>query len=373
MWKIWKEEIYKIASRKIIWCGMILLMAFLAFRLYMAEQNDYTTFIDGKTYYGKEAIQKDQELAKKYAGPLTEAKVKEIYDKYGFYHTDPETGEARGNYCNKFITERMTNFTLIGGENPEEIEFLQGENWENNAAPLLKGDVKFGYAYGWEDLRETYGITGIVMLSIILIIGLSPVFSEEYSLRMADILLTTHRGKRSGIRIKILAAGMFAAASYVFLSLYLWLLYSSVYGTQGLDASPLLIGIPAYGYCPGEIGAFFLYIFGMGLAGTLLLSMLVLAVSAVCRSSFMAVIVSLVMFVVPVIWTNVLAPMGLFGVTGTKIVTHFMLSMPLYLPMNWGFALEGEQIIMHIVTAAVTGTAGAILGYGAYRNYQGQR
>lgn len=34
MWTIWKDELYKITSRKIIWAGVFLLLAFAAIRLY---------------------------------------------------------------------------------------------------------------------------------------------------------------------------------------------------------------------------------------------------------------------------------------------------------------------------------------------------
>ena len=65
MWTIWKEELYKIASRKLVWLGVSLLLAFVTFRLY-SEQNTYSSTIDGKTYRGAEAIKKDQELTRLY-------------------------------------------------------------------------------------------------------------------------------------------------------------------------------------------------------------------------------------------------------------------------------------------------------------------
>ena len=33
MWKILREEIRKTASRKIIWCGIVLVLAFVTFRM----------------------------------------------------------------------------------------------------------------------------------------------------------------------------------------------------------------------------------------------------------------------------------------------------------------------------------------------------
>ncbi|WP_243275984.1 hypothetical protein [Faecalicatena contorta] len=73
MWEIWKKEIYKIASRKVIWCGVLLLLSFITFRLY-AEQKDYSVTIDGQSYHGKEAIEKDRKLTAEYAGMLTREK-----------------------------------------------------------------------------------------------------------------------------------------------------------------------------------------------------------------------------------------------------------------------------------------------------------
>lgn len=373
MWKIWKEEIYKIASRKIIWCGVLAVLAFLTFRLWTI-QKDYTMTIDGQTYHGKTAIEQDKKLAQEYAGPLTKEKVMAIYERFGFSYydyNDDGTGEFQGNFCSRFITENMTNFRQLEGGNPAEIQFMEGEEWENNVAPLLKGDVQFDYTYGWEDLKENYGITLMMLVSVILIIGLSPVFAEEYTLRTADILLTTKRGKKSAVWLKISAAVFFSITLYCLLSLYVWAVYGYVFGTQGLDASAVMCEVPYYGFCPKEIGAFFLFMFGLGFAGIILLSVMVPAVSAVCRNSFMAVVVSMILFVIPVVWIKIFSPMWLLGIKGTMTVNHFMLSMPVYLPLNWGFSFRGNAIAMHLLIALAAAVVCAAGGYHKYRNYQG--
>ena len=157
MWKIFQEEFYKIASRKIVWIGLFCLLAFVRYQLWMV-QDEYAMTIGGETIYGKEAIEKDQELTAKYAGPLTEEKVRDIYEQYGFYYLNRDTGEQRGNFCSRFITEHMTNSMQLKEPALEEIQFYQGTDWENNAAPLLRGDLRFDYVYGWDYLAETYGI-----------------------------------------------------------------------------------------------------------------------------------------------------------------------------------------------------------------------
>ncbi|MCI9213421.1 MAG: ABC transporter permease, partial [Ruminococcus sp.] len=268
MWKIFQEEFYKIASRKIIWIGLFCLLAFVRYRLWMV-QDEYAMTIGGETIYGKEAIEKDQELTAKYAGPLTEEKVRDIYEQYGFYYLNRDTGEQRGNFCSRFITERMTNSMQLEEPALEEIQFYQGTDWENNAAPLLRGDLRFDYVYGWDYLAETYGILMTYGLAVIFIIGLSSVFSEEYSLRTADILLTTRRGKGGGIWMKTAAAFGFALAVFLASTIYVWAIYLKVFGTQGLSASSAMIGWGnRWGYCPDTVAGFLLYQFCLGFAGT---------------------------------------------------------------------------------------------------------
>ena len=85
MWKIFQEEFYKIASKKIVWIGLFCLLGFVRYRLAMVV-DEYTMTTGRETICGKEAIAKDQELTAQYAGPLTEEKVQTIYEKYGFFY-----------------------------------------------------------------------------------------------------------------------------------------------------------------------------------------------------------------------------------------------------------------------------------------------
>ena len=196
MYRIWKEEMRKIASGKIVWLGLILLPALLYLRL-MSQVSTYRVTIDGEYFEGKEALMMDQKLTKEYAGPLTEEKVRQIYRDFGFCYWSQENG-AVGNFCNKFITEEMTDFNEKGWENQDAISFYSGEDWENYVAPMLTGDIWFDYVDGWRDLREIYGIIVIIGLLLIFMVAVAPVFAEEYTLRTTDLVLTTKEGKERG-------------------------------------------------------------------------------------------------------------------------------------------------------------------------------
>lgn len=368
MWNIWKEELYKIASRKIIWLGVFLLLTFFSFRLY-AERNDYTITLDGHIYRGQEAIRKDQELTKLHAGTLTEDLIRQIYDEYGFYNYDEETGNIiSGNFCSRFITEKFTNYMQIDESGPDAVRFYSGQDWELQAAPYLEHKVTFDYVYSWNDFEEIY-VMALLSVFVLLIIGLSPLFAEEYQLKTADILRTTPRGKQSGIWMKLLAAGFFAIALTCLVTAYLWGIYLAVYGTQGLDASAVLLNFASfYGYCPDTVMGFFILITFLGLAGAIFLTGLTAGISAFCRTPFLALVLSLAVFLFPVVWVKVLAPMWILGVTITKTVTHFMTSMPFYLPLSVGFAFSQKQIGIHLCIALAVGISGIFLGYHRYRN-----
>lgn len=237
MWKLWKEELYKIASRKILWAGMLLLLLFTGWRL-KSETDNYSVTIDGQVYRGQEAIEKDRELTAAYAGILTEDKVQKIYHDFGFFHYDETSGTNAGNFCSRFVTEKMTNYKTDAADSPENIAFYEDDDWERNVAPLLNGTVRFDYTYGWNDFRECFSFLTIIVLFILLITALSPSFSEEYSLKTTGMLLTTRRGKQSGIWMKMAAAFSLASVIYCLFTGFLFLLYLNVFGTQGLDASP---------------------------------------------------------------------------------------------------------------------------------------
>ncbi len=307
MLTIWKEELYKIKSRKIIWFGVFLLLAFATIRLYN-ECYHYTTSIDGSVYHGREAIRRDKALASRCSGLLSEDTIAQIYKDYGFFYYDAN-GNAIGNYLNRFVTEEFTNFRQTDGNTLDEIHFREGADWEHNCAYLLENEVRFDYVYGWNDFAEMYVLV-ILSLFVILILGLSPVFAEEYQLRTADILRTTRRGKASGIWMKILASACFAVALTLGACAYLWGLYYVVYGAQGLNASAVLLNFATpFGYCPESVLGFFLYITGLGVLGSLLLTGIVTGISAVCRTPFLALILSLSGYLFPLVWVKILGQM----------------------------------------------------------------
>ena len=154
--------------------------------------------------------------------------------------------------------------------------------------------------------------------------------------------------------------------------LYLFGIYLKIYGTQGLDASAVLLNFAGfYGYIPKTVQGFFLFTVSMELIGVLLFTGIVMGISAWSRSAFLAVIFSLILLVLPIVWVKVFSAMWIFGVTVTKWITHFMVSMPVYLSVSTGFAFSKRDIMLHILLAMFVGTGAILFAYRRYRNYQG--
>ena len=140
MWNIWKEEVCKILSRRLIWIGLFVLAAFLTLRL-VTEQGHYSASIDGNTYFGQEALEKDKQLAAQYAGILTEETVRRIYENFGFAYYN-EQNILTGNFCSRFITEKMTDFN-------QETTRITSIFWKETAGSSTQNHT-------W---TEAYGLT----------------------------------------------------------------------------------------------------------------------------------------------------------------------------------------------------------------------
>lgn len=377
MWRIWKEEFRKMASRRIFWIGLALLLAFVTFHLW-AQQEEYSVTINGKQFYGREAIKKDQELTAEYAGKLTEEKGQQIYEKYGVY--DPETEESgEKNFCSQFITYWMTNYHDVRNGDSDELRLYEGEEWKERAKLYWGEKFRFDYAYGWENLQEIYGVMVIQGTAVLILILLSPVFAEEYALRTTPILLSTWRGKGGGIWMKISAAIIFSIIVFFMVTLYVWGIYIAVYGVQGLDASISLLDVlpldSAHFACyPSTIGGFFLFMFFQGLAGVLLLDCMVLAVSAMCVNSFLTVVVSLALYFLPCVCMPQ-HPLSILRSDKASVIArckaHIISSTPQYLSAGWTFGFSKEQLILHLGIALAAGIVCVMLGYLGYRNHQG--
>lgn len=349
--RLLKMELYKIAAKPVPNIGLALIVGFIVLVI-MLEVAATTTEIDGKTYTGLEAIQAERRLAKEYEGVLTMEKAEDIIERFGFSGYQVNTTYTReGNFCNQFITDKLTDF-MQTGEKP--VDFVKGEQWENYAKYYVDGSVVFGYTAGWEYILE-WMMTAAIMLDVWLILMIAPVFSEEYSRNTAAILLPTRHGKSKDIRAKIAAALSFGVLIYLGVILLLFGIGVGIYGTDGLNAGASLIkGVFwTLNLHNCNVAECLIISVLLGLVAVIMNICMVLFVSSRCKSMVFSVIIGVLLYFLPFFFNDVLFQMLLYmGVANyfwgwilMDIMRVTSISMPFYLPWLGDFGIPANWLV----------------------------
>lgn len=301
---MFKTEIYKIVSRKITLICMAVILLFMLFQVYVSSIGDEAVITGGKSYVRAAAIEKDQDIAAPYEGPLTMEKVNDIWRKYGepvdYSAEDPHVDLVKGtadlgfedNYCNRFVGDFFfhKNYDTYGkityeARTREEVE------------TYLEPDLYFAYAAGWTYYWDAF-LTLFILVAILVVIGICPICSEEYALRTADVILATQNGRGRLFGAKTGAALLFSGVVYWGFMGAQFMMYAAAYGIGGLRCSTLFTNSFQF-YSRLSLGNTIAVMLLCGWAAVSALTTLVLAVSARSRQTFTSVLWSLSAFLIP--------------------------------------------------------------------------
>lgn len=274
---------------------------------------------DGSYLEGREAVEYDREIAAKYEGVLTEEKAEEILKAYA-----PEAEDGGWWVVNNIYNTVSDRWGEADGTyNGMEIRAAFPEYRDDR--PLV-----LGYNEGWMSFLET-GQYMMIFIGILLVIALSPVFSEEYTRGTDALILTSRHGKRRCAWAKIIASYLLTL-----LTAGGWLLFQSFvywrdYGLTGGGASVQLndhwifTDVP---YFLTNMGAA-VYCLVLWIGGALILTAFVLLLSAFCRSSFVTVIAALAVYGIP----SILGQMGIpRWILSLNPIWDFLAEIPLTIP-----------------------------------------
>lgn len=371
-----RKELYRIFSRKITLLALVVATAFLVYygTFRIAEE---TVIDDGAVYQYGEAVTRDKRIAEEFAGPLTIETVQAIWEKYGV-SANPENAVRKeellelakqggyANYCNDFVTGMFTDRITL--DNGEEALVLKGKE-ELAENRYLDGSYTFGYvgkgwSWYWDQLLMT-----LVLISIVVIIAFSPVFSEDYAFRTADMILPTVRGRLRLWGQRTGAGVLFASVYYWIMSGYAFLMTYIIYGGEGLSVS---CGLTFLGYdWTRDSDPVWKAILVMQLAGWFSILALVLqiqAISSKCKSSFMSLLWSLAAYLGPIAVVNILLNNIPFNAL-VKWLKYFCYSMPLYFAGMYTQApLPSKKVLL--LFALPVAVAAAALGMAGWSRHQ---
>lgn len=382
--RLFKNELYKIANRRIVKICMAVIIIIQLFLLLMTGVYGRGTVINGKTYKGFQAIRMDRQITAEFEGEVTDEKTQAIVEKYGFVRFDGEEYLEESNYLNDFLFENgLTDGNIKSWTdyvNPSRLIPLE-ETVMGMLAEQENVTFTLQYTKGWR-VYLSLGSMGAIFACLFVIVTLSSVFAEEYSLKAANILLTTVHGKRQDIVMKIAAAFVFAIASFAVILLFTFLMCGICFGFGGLDAlagpmAGMRFSDPQemINICTITIWQFFLLMTLLGLMAVLIMTAFVIFSSAVSRSSFVALIYGLLFFVLP---GGVWIFLSMWDVQGERLlavqakIRDILYCCPMYLCAN-GIVETCAYLKLWIYKGTVFALVffpSILFAYRKYRNHQ---
>lgn len=378
--RLFRSELYKLANRRMVKVCMGAMLAIQVFVFFLTGIYSQRSVVCGQRYSGLAAVSMDRRITEEFAGELTDGKAEKIAEKYGFVKYSGTYG-MEYNYLNHFLfIGGMTNGHMhLSNENdyvnPTELISLE-ESIMGKLAAYKGVKARLVYAEGWR-VYLTMASVGAMLVCVFVLITLTPVFAEEYSLGTANILLTTVHGKQKDIVMKIAAALVFAVCSMLIVLGFTFLLCGSVFGFGGLDGlAGVLEGTwfsapeELFNICAISIGQYLLIMTLLQFMAVLILTAAVMFLSAAAKNAFKALVYAALFFIAPgaVYLSLTQLPMS----DAVLTVLHVIMSLPMYLCMN-GIVQESiylETWIYRVVIFALIFFPSLLLGYRTYRNHQ---
>lgn len=232
--------------------------------------------------------------------------------------------------------------------------------------------VPFYYDYydGWEKMSSSFSILVALVVSAIIVICLSPVFSEEYSQKTDAIILTTKYGKNKVILAKLISSLIFILSIYLLFGTLNFTLHAAIYGLDGSNANIQLHGW--YYQSPYNFTFLELNFFSMGLSliGLLFIAIITLFISSKVKSPFITVILSAAVLYIPKIDVSEISytaniVLDLFPINMMNAAEHFELGVFYNL-----FGIPLLQPIMMTFTAAIISVLLISFTYKSFKNHQ---
>ncbi len=296
----------------------------------------------------------------KYWGVLPAIGVQE--DRLPNIISDLTAGNINGIYDN-ILNGPLTDKPRPVGTSNEVDKLLK--MYEQVQVPFY-----FDYYDGWEKMSSSFSILVALVVSAIIVICLSPVFSEEYSQKTDAIILTTKYGKNKVILAKIISSLIFVLSIYLLFGTLNFTLHAAIYGLDGSNANIQLHGW--YYQSPYNFTFLELNLVSMGLSliGLLFIAVITLFISSKVKSPFITVILSAAVLYIPKIDVSEISytasiVLDLFPINMMNAAEHFELGVFYNL-----FDIALLQPIMMIFTSAIISVLLITFTYKSFKNHQ---
>lgn len=310
MKKLIQFEFRKIFQRRLTQAALVFVVLVSLLYSVAGYRNMYAFDGVSREGSGRDAVEIDKAVAEKYAGLLTDEKVRQIMSDFK-PRVDLHGMNAAYLYQNATQSAAFVRFSDLEG------------NWNGLTVSDVFGEeeIKIGYINGW---LQTSGnlVRVFVVLALAIVVMTAPVFSGEYG-GVDNIILTSRYGKTKCAAAKAVAGGLAALLATAAVSALNLAIALALYGTDGLDCSILFApsGLVEE-YIPFNITCGALLGYQVLLAFTCAASVtgITLALSALCKSQAAALAASAAACLLPI----------LLPVSETSPLFRYIALLPLY-------------------------------------------
>lgn len=355
-----KAEREKIFSRKPTRILLIMGLAIIVGYFFLFNFNYNEVFYNYNTgkmdiASGFAAVEHRKETAADFQGELTSETLAKMQERIDAAKADTIDKDENSAFSAVHVY-RDQSAMLEYLKNPDGSIKSLTEAYPKHQSIIL------GYCDGWDKMLSGMGSVIALLMCLLIVIALSPVFSEDYSHHTDSVIYAARYGRSKLASAKIIASLEAVLAIYLILLLLNLILYGTFYGLQGWN-----VNIQAsLHYASSTYNLTFLQMFLITVVfnvfGVLTLTLITLLISAKMNNPVVALICSFLVCFVPVLFdftdslpflqkAQELCPIFMLHVNGIFAVlkTYAGLSQPVAMCIfNLGLAVLFYYMIKHV-------------------------
>lgn len=396
MLRMLRFEFQKLFSHTIVIgaLAVLLLISVILLQSYCFNNSSTTVYLpDGEQLSGREAILYNQSLAEKYAGDYTDEKISEMALDFSKEYPNDYDALANEGAVNSSVPTSYLYLTMFippqnyaeiaqdaireGSSIPPLTEYGLISLRDYNAAFIDK-PLQYGYNDSWAYFFMGFCGPTLAMAIptlFVIIIAVSMIFSNEYSLKTDALILTTKYGKNRQIIAKLLTAFLFA--TFIVLGVFFIFVIGFVaqYGFTGWDAdmqtnlglSLLSVEIPFNNL---QLILFALFIVWLA---SIFIASLTAMLSAITKTSFSSLIIAFALFVVPRIVRQLMVDgpvrdiLIVFPINAVNV--QEVLRLPAYIHSIFYGHPYGPALCIGIATIVIS-IVSSTIAYNTFKNHQ---
>lgn len=298
MGELIKFEFKKIITKKIVMilCLVVIGTAIVVNKGYFndKESNDLALKYEESNYSFKEIKEKYMDIMKKYN------KGEELSSEENFIRLEvmpyyPMHTKPMYNILDRIWDYEGIKENINSLENEEKQDSYEYKVFKKAESMTRKqNEINYKHLKVWNDINNYSMIHWSIF--IMLLVGLIPIFSDDYSMGTAPIVLSTIEGKRNLIKAKIISGLLYGTITF-FLVIFLYLLNGITKGFYGGDLPLNYI----YNGSPYNISILQGTLLGFGICyvGVISFSLLTMLFSLLLRNEMSALTIAGAIYILP--------------------------------------------------------------------------